>query len=1099
MKKIFFSIFVGVLVLVFSGGSSWAQATAQVSGTARDQSGAVLPGVEITVTQTDTGISRNTLTNETGSYVLPNLATGPYRLEAVLPGFRTYAQTGIVLQVNGSPVVNVVLEVGQVAETVEVQANAALVETRSASLGSVIENERILELPLNGRNVTDLITLAGGAVQQGTTSVNFVAGSPLLAVAGSAGWGTAYTLDGASHISFMSGTTMMMPFPDAMQEFKVETAGAGAQRGSSSAVDAVTKSGTNEFHGDLFEFVRNDLFNARSYFATRHGTLKRNQFGGTIGGPIVRNKLFFFGGYQGTTIRSDPADTRVFIPTPAMLAGDWTAFASPGCNAGRQITLRAPFVNNRVDPALYSRAALYVVNWKKAPMPFPTTNDPCGQFTYGNLSRNNQGQYVAKVDYQKSARHSLLGRALIFRDKVPNPAETFNTNLIQRSRGSDTMQQAYVLGSTYLVDANTVQAFRLSVGRSGVYFTNFKLFNWCDAGVKIYCDPIATERIGGPSITGGFSMGDGANEFMTGHKYFTTTYSMNDDLSLVRGAHQMAFGMSASHGRDATFSTTRASTNTIFNGSATGLGLADFMLGRLTDITLARPNPHHVNGTIVAAYATDTWKTTRNLTLSPGIRWEPYLPQNAAAIYNFDYNRFREGIKSTVFVNAPAGVYYRGDAGFPKNAANVRWWQFAPRLGLAWDVSGNGQTSIRASYAYSYVFPPGNYRQVYSGGPPWGNRLVLTAPVGGLDDPWQGVPGGNIFPYVLEKNTPYGPSGLYYTQPYDQKNTSSQSWNLNIQRAAGKDWLVSASYMGSGIRHMWMSNSLNPATYFPGGPCTLNGVTYNPCSSLSNTDARRRFSLERPADGAKMGYVAENDDGGTQNYHGMLLSVQRRAARGVTVNANYTWSHCVGDDGNVYNPMNDHPNNTYTHPNNRHLDRGNCLSDRRHIFNLTSVAEAPEFSNRALRVLAGGWRLSGIYRYSSGSPLTILAGSDRALNGVDNQRAVQLLENPFGDRSARPLTNYINQAAFVLPVVGTIGNAGNKNIPGPPTWSFDAALSRVFRFREDQRLEFRAEAYNVTNSFVPGNPNTTVSSNVFGVIRTSAAPRIMQFALKYVF
>src|SRR5712692_427646 len=354
MRRILFSICVG-LIAVSTGPRAWAQATAQISGVARDQSGAVLPGVEISATQTDTGISRNTVTNETGSYVLSNLALGPYRLEAALPGFRTFVQTGIVLQVNGSPAINVTLAVGQVTEQVEVQANAALVETRSSTVGSLVENEQILQLPLNGRTVTDLITLAGGAVQQAAVSANFVAGSPYLAISGGSAFGVDFTLDGANVLSFISGTSILMPFPDAMQEFKVETSGVNAQRGTPTAVAAVTKSGTNEFHGDLFEFMRNDLFNARNYFSPTHSTLKRNQFGGTLGGPMLKNKLFFFGGYQGTTTRQDPANIQAFIPTAAMLAGDWTTFASPACNGGRQITLRAPFVNNRTDPALYSK------------------------------------------------------------------------------------------------------------------------------------------------------------------------------------------------------------------------------------------------------------------------------------------------------------------------------------------------------------------------------------------------------------------------------------------------------------------------------------------------------------------------------------------------------------------------------------------------------------------------------------------------------------------------------------------------------------------------------------------------------------------------
>ncbi len=1099
MRRIGMSAVTALLVFVLGCVVVWAQATAQISGTAKDQSGAVLPGVEITVTQTDTGISRTSVTNETGSYVLPNLAVGPYRLEAGLPGFRTYVQTGIVLQVNSSPAINVVLEVGQVTEQVEVQANAAVVETRSSTVGSVIENERILELPLNGRNVTDLIVLAGGAVRQAATSTNFSVGeSPVLAIAGGAGFGVDFALDGANHVNFMSGTSMTMPFPDAMQEFKVENSGVGAQSRNSSAVSAVTKSGTNQFHGDLFEFVRNDLFNARNYFATAHGTLKRNQFGGTAGGAIVQNKLFFFGGYQGTTLRSDPADTRTFIPTAAMLAGDWTTFASPACNAGRQITLRAPFVNNRIDPALYSKPALFVVNYKGA-RPFPRTDNSCGEITYGNRSGENNGTYVGKMDYQKSAKHSLFGRVLFTTADIPNQWD-FNTNLLQDTGYRNGMASSYTVGSTYLISANMVHSFRLAVNRNATHYYNVtagQLFNWCDAGVKLYCAPEITRPIVN-AITGAFSLTSG---FLTGHRYAGTMYSMDDDVSLVRGTHQMAFGVSVRHGRQNNLSPYVSAHQFTFNGSATGLGLADFMVGKPSQLMTARTNAHHLNGTLLGVYAGDSWKATPKLTLNYGMRWDPFLPPWVEALYNFDSARFQQGVKSSVFLNAPAGVYYRGDPGFPKNGVNAQWLQFSPRVGMAWDVSGNGKTSVRASYALGYVQIPGDFRERYSGTGPWGARVTLSSPVGGLEDPYLGVPGGDIFRgYVLDKNVPFPPYGLIYSQPYDTPSPYSQSWNLSLQRQIGADWLLTSTYMGTNLVHIWGNQSTNPAVYFPQASCVLNGVTYNPCSSLGNTDARRRFSLERPADGAKIGFAAEAEAGGVQSYQGMLLSIARRAARGVIVNANYTLSHCIGPYATLYDARFLWPYQTYTDVNNRRADRGNCDSDRRHIFNLTSVAEMPQFSNPTLRVLASGWRVSGIYSRTSGAPLNILSGSDRALTGISDQRANQINGNPFGDKSAAPMSRYLNPAAFELPAMGTpTGNVGRNSIQGPWNWSFDMALSRAFRFRESQRVEFRAEAFNVTNSFRPGLPSANFGSNTFGVIRTSDAARVLQFALKYVF
>src|SRR5882724_5340664 len=370
MKRIWIASFMGLLASTMTCGSVWAQATAQISGAVQDQSGAVLPGVEVTATQTETGVRRTTVTNEPGHYVLPNLPLGAYRLEAALPGFRTFVQSGLVLQVNSNPTINIVLQVGQVSEQVEVQANAGLVETRSLSVGQVMDTTRIVELPLNGRNAQELVLL-GGAAQQVSPAGGYSFGGTRLAIAtaGSIGTGTDYTLDGIRHIDPYDSLALPLPFPDALAEFKTEIGGQSAAQARGSQVSAVTKSGTNAFHGDLFEFVRNDLFNATTYFAAVnpqthekvHSTLKRHQFGGTAGGPIVKNKLFFFGGYQGTTIRQDPADVRNVLPTTAILNGDWSAFTSPQCNAGRQIALRPPYANNRIDPAQYNRAALNII------------------------------------------------------------------------------------------------------------------------------------------------------------------------------------------------------------------------------------------------------------------------------------------------------------------------------------------------------------------------------------------------------------------------------------------------------------------------------------------------------------------------------------------------------------------------------------------------------------------------------------------------------------------------------------------------------------------------------------------------------------------
>src|SRR5207249_331174 len=413
MKGVVWAIVAGLLFCI--GLYAQGGAVAQISGTVKDQSGAVLPGVEVTLTQTARSATRMTVTNETGSYAIPNLPVGPYKLEASLPGFVTFVQTGIVLQVNSNPAINIVLQIGQVSQTLEIQADVAMVETRSTGVGQVIDNQRVLEMPLNGRNLTDLILLSGAAVVTGGFNGNRNYPTQAISVAGGSGGGTAYLLDGADHNDLHNNLNLPLPFPDAMQEFKVETSAVPARYGhhAAAAVNAVTKSGTNELHGDGFWFVRNSIFNARNAFAAQRDSLKRNQFGGTLGGAIVKSKVFFFGGYQGTTLRSDPQTNFTFVPTPDMLNGDFSAAASPACNANKQLTLSATdasgrqlFTNNRVDKSLLNPSMVKLSSY------LPGTTEPCGRIQYGFPTKPNDTQAVGRVDYQKTEKHTIFARYL---------------------------------------------------------------------------------------------------------------------------------------------------------------------------------------------------------------------------------------------------------------------------------------------------------------------------------------------------------------------------------------------------------------------------------------------------------------------------------------------------------------------------------------------------------------------------------------------------------------------------------------------------------------------------------------------------------------
>ena len=348
MKKS--SLWIALPVIVVTAGIAAAQAVSQISGSTRDQSGAVVPGAEITAIQTDTGVRRAVVTNGEGEFVLPNLQIGPYRIEAKKTGFKTYVQTGIELQVDSNPVIPITLGLGEVNQTVEVQANTTAVETQKLGVGAVMETQRILELPLNGRTPTDLIAIIGAAVQTGQSVPWSMQTGVTYSVAGGVSFGVYYSLDGAPHLNMYDSTNLPLPFPDALFEFNVDTSAQNASSGTHSGaqINSVTKSGTNSFHGDAFEFVRNGDFNARNFFSPAQDTLKRNQFGGVIGGPIKRDKLFIFFGYQGTELRQTPSPTITFVPTPQMLAGDFSVFASATCQS-RNVTLEHPTPRSTVS------------------------------------------------------------------------------------------------------------------------------------------------------------------------------------------------------------------------------------------------------------------------------------------------------------------------------------------------------------------------------------------------------------------------------------------------------------------------------------------------------------------------------------------------------------------------------------------------------------------------------------------------------------------------------------------------------------------------------------------------------------------------------
>ena len=1086
MKRICSALVAALFLVALAPAGAFAQAgsTAQISGTVTDESGGVLPGVDVTVTQTDTGLTRSAVSDATGGYTLPNLPVGPYRLEASLSGFRSYVQTGIVLTVNATPAINVVLGLGELSEQVTVTANAAMVETRSTGVGQLIENQRVLELPLNGRQVTDLLLLSPGVTINTTGGFASSRNYPTvpISVAGGSPGSTVYIMDGANHNDPGTNFNLPVPFPDALQEFKIETSALGARYGHHAAavVNVVTKSGTNELHGSLFEFIRDGRFNAKNAFALSKDSLRRNQFGGALGGPIAENRLFFFGGYQGTVIKTDPSTLQAFVPTEAMLRGDFTAAASPACNSGRQITLRAPFVNNQISPGQFDPVALRYLDY------IPVSSDPCGRYQYGYPTPSSDHQIVGRVDYQKSARHSIYTRYMDINYELPNYFDGENA-LTTPSVGVDNRGRSLVVGDTFSLTNSVINSFRGTVIRSINVRTPSVFKSPAEMGANVYTTPLAG-AFTNLSVSNAFSMGGGGNN---NARYDYTVYQIADDFDMVRGSHQFTFGVDFLHQTMQVFNTQYSNGQFSFDGTVSGLPLADFLTGRVGQLQQGADVHLNERNKYLALYAQDAWKASSRLTLNYGLRWEPYFPltNDDGNVLIFDPERFARNERSTVYVNAPAGLMFPGDAGYPGTASSKgNMMGFGPRVGVVYDLRGEGREVIRAGYSIVYDQPAMFHHIRSASVPPWGSLITLNNVP--LSNPYANYPGGNPFPLPVDRNAQFPLNGTYWTQQLEAERPTTQHFSVSFQKQFRENWAVTASYFGNRSEHLWLGMEINPGVYMEG-------------ATAANLNQRRVLYLQNPDQGRYFASVTQLNMDGTARYDGLLLAVQKRLSDNYSLTTNYTLSSCVNDSDpqQFLDPV-------YSHPGDPSADRGPCAGDRRHVLNTTLVLNTPTFSSPMATRLLSRWQVSALFQALSGSPLNVTIGRDQALTGWQNQRpninGDWRLENPTNDR-------FFDTSVFSLPAPGTHGNLTRNALRGPGTWNVDMALSRRFALAASQQIEVRAEAFNVFNLVRPGVtqqingfggvglPNTVFTNTLFGRITTAADPRIMQFAVKYHF
>jgi hypothetical protein len=1041
-------------------------------------------------------LARVTLSDPDGTYLLTNLPVGPYRLEVEVSGFQTYVQTGIILQVNDSPIINVTLKVGQVTQHVEVSAGAAMVQTQATSVSQVIDERSVVDLPLNGRNALYLTILAGAANNVGPAlsqsndliSSKTYPASDQISVAGGQANGTNYLMDGGDNNDAFSNVNLPFPFPDALQEFSVQTNSLPARYGlhPGAVVNIVTKSGTNRFHGDLFEFVRNGDANARNFFAATQDTLKRNQFGGTIGAPIKEDKLFGFFGYQGTRVRTAPPSSIAYVPTQAVLSGDWSQMESAACvsTGARTITNPAtgqPYANDYVNPNTYNQQALNLLKY------VPLSSNPCGELTYAIPTPAGEDQYIGRVDWTPSAKHTLFGR--YFLADYGAPAQFGGNALLTTQRGVLDRTQSMVLGDTYSISPTILNSAHATWTRISI--TRGEALNWIsatDLGVNMFSyTPNGLDL----TVAGKFGAGCG-----TCSKAFFVNDSgqLADDLDILHGRHHISFGADVIRNRLNFLIGGKDDGIISFNGQFTGDATLDFLLGLDNSFVQAPPTVTNMRQLYLAGYASDNYQFSKRLNIQVGLRWEPYLsPRDIhknSAIW-FSGAAYDAGTTSQVYVNAPPGVFYAGDPGYPENGRTFgKVTPPEPRIGLVWDPTGSGKQTIRAGYGLFYDMTMTFYYATGSGAAPWASFVSIPTPPGGFTNPYQGFAGGNPFPTPPpSKNVPFLPENEYDTIPANFLPTYMQQWDLSYQLQLTPNWLISATYVGNKTTDISIGNNTNPAVYIPG---TCNGVA---CSTEANTEQRRVLSLQNPVAGAMFAVVMQELNANAE-YDGLILSAKHRFSRNYTLLANYTWSHCIdeGDFGGDPAPQ-------YQNPYNAFADRGNCSYDLRHIFNLSFVASTPKFSGLWTNRLLGNWQLAPIVAVHSGEWYgTSMGGIDNSLtaNGLDRPNVVSGVSPYVKNMST---LQWLNPAAFVPNGIGTFGNAGQAALVGPGYFDVDASLSRYFNIprHENHRLELRFEFFNLFNRANFATPDPSLPDSTFGLIQSASDPRILEFALKYTF
>jgi hypothetical protein len=1092
MRRYTYVLFIASFICFFSA-DVWAQGIrATVVGRVTDQSGAIVPGVRITITNAGTNESRSVVTTDTGDYAVPQLSPGDYTLTTELSGFNKVVQK-FVLETGQDARVDIVLRAGAVSEEVQVTAISPVISTEDAAIGNVVDQKKIVELPLNGRDYLQLAQLQPNVFAPAQNSTLGFRGG--FNVSGNSEVANNYIKDGIDNNDETTNQPLHRPILDAVLEFKVLTGTYSAEYGRQAGgqIIVTTKSGSNAFHGALFEFHRNSVLDARNFFAPNKPSFRRNQFGGVIGGPVIRDRTFFFAGYEGQRRGQQEAGLAT-VPTDAMKQGDFSALL-PGTVIRNPLDNNQPFPNNRVPQSMWNSQGAGLL----ALYPNPNSSGIQNNFVSAGTGRFRIDQFSGRIDHRITDKDNIFG-VYEFADS----SEFFPiSNPLCSARdvpgwGCDEKQrtQHVALAWTHIIGPRLVNEARIGYSRFGFY----RLHQDRDAdvvnrlGIKGLTDTGRTPfNNGSPElIVTGFSTIGGPTNLPQGRH--DNTYHYIENMTFTQSQHTLKWGLDIRRFLFNSFFTSFGRGSFRFDGRYTGNAVADMLLGLAFQGDRNLGEPFHNSKTFSSGYYfQDDWKVNSKLTLNLGLRYEFNLPpiENVNKMSSFDpnTNTIKVAGGQEAFIDPITGrLEMRARPGIGRRLWKTDKNDFSPRIGLAWRPFGGTKTVIRSGFGIFY-----NYQIVGNGITPLSRnspfRQRQTA------GPFANTARPNVADLFAGNPSVVAPG----IDPNFETAYINQ-WSLGIQREVASNLVVDISYLGSGGHKLPIGVNINQA--FP-GPGAVN--SRRPYQGFGNITG---------------GYVLSSSN---SNYHGLTARVERRFDQGLSFISSYTWSKSIDANSGISTGSDSSGNIQDV----RNLRAERSLSDYdvNHRLVFSYVFDLPfgagkrfSASNRVVSHLVSSWQMTGIWTWQGGRPFTILTGSDQSNTGQNGDRPNIIgdwrVQDPGPDRWFNPCTLLASgvlrncrsgdSPAWQQNAAGTFGNAGRNGVRGPGLANFDLGVSRSFNINDRQRVQFRAEVFNLTNHPNFFLPVQSLANAAFGTIQRAintgtGAQRQIQFALKYAF